>query len=168
MRYVLALCLVLCLVGFADARGKGGGGSSGWQAFPEGATIIVHDGLPLVNRLRVAMGLHPFKRDVNLWKNAAFQADNQARHGFMGHNGCRMDDIMGNGAEGCGPANCVDGPGGWESCCWKESWAYASAAYVDVTYSNGNTQRFCTIHVRGNDRSSGSGSGGGRSRRGRR
>lgn len=146
MRFALAILACLLIASNADARGRRGGGGSGggWQAFPPDARIIVHDGLPLVNALRKARGLHPFRRDVKLWPNAAKQAERQARHGFMGHDGCDLSD---GAAEGVGCAE-VGNPGGWNSCCWTEGYTYASAAYVDVTYPDGSTNRFCTIHTR--------------------
>ena len=145
---VIAVVLAASCFSFgpsAEARGRRGGGSSGgWQAFPSDAKIIVHDGLPMLNRLREARGLHPFKRDANLWSLAARQAERQARYGFMGHGGTSLAD--GCAAEGCG---CADtGCDSWNSCCAWEGYTYASAAYVDVTYPNGSTNRFCTIHVR--------------------
>lgn len=152
MRYLIAtilICLFALCDSTAEARGRRGysGGSSsygGWQKFPADAKIVVHDGLPLVNALRKARGLHPFKRDEKLWANAAKQAERQARHGFMGHDGCDLSD---GAAEGCGCAE-VGNPGGWNSCCWTEGYTYASAAYVDVVYPNGSANRFCTIHVK--------------------
>ena len=140
---VLAVC-----VSTVEARGRrwSGGGGGGYASLPMDQVAIWHDGLPLVNKLRVARGLRPFIFDRALQRNAWHQAVVQARTGMYGHHGCIMSDVMGNGAEGCGPAtaNC-DTADGWHSCCWLEDWKYAAAAYVDIP---GSTTRFCTIHVR--------------------
>lgn len=95
------------------------------MASVEGAT----DALDEVNAARARLGLHPFKRDPGLTTAALRCARHRADRLIEGH----VNDFAFLPA-GCkaGASGCAAWPqgAGWGSCCWKENWEYAGAAYA--------------------------------------
>lgn len=89
------------------------------------------DALKEVNDARVRLGLHPFQPDPFLNQAAYACAQQRAARGISGHlpeSDFKYLPSGGNAAAaGCAA---LEPSWGWQSCCWKENYTYAGAAWV--------------------------------------